>query len=242
MRFDVLLLLASLHAAFASGRPGTAHRSPILGRQQRVRRFLGVLLTGGLLNTVSAPLTRANALERAPPSPFRLLALKQSGVSAQGLLRPCEGACLSSQDDTPAYFIPPLCYDGPSYQGVARRLVDYLQTKVPNAMVVSPAVQDGTKDEPNRYIRVLVKGPGNVKFADELEFYFTPNDNTIQFRLQHLEGADFGGVNRQRIQDVVKSLQLDYVPVLRNRRQVWWSFGLDTPFDEFGPGDVEWGE
>lgn len=172
-----------------------------------------------------------------------------SGVDSKGLLRKCSGACLSSQDDTPRFFIPPLCYDGP-FERMQSRVIEYLKTRLPDSRIVSPLVLDfGGEAKPNRYIRALVvQGGGGQdklqqqsqqsqqRFTDELEFYFTPNDNTLQFRFQHLgEPVDFGGVNRRRIEDLVRVLGFDYVPVLRNRKQQWWSFGLDTPFDEFGP-------
>lgn len=189
----------------------------------------------------------ANALEMAPAA--KEVEELSSGVDKSGLLRRCSGACLSSQDDTPRFFIPPLCYDGP-FERMAPRLVEYLKNALPNSRIVSPLVliDFGGETKPNRYIRALVVqgGGGQEKlqqpqqsqqrFTDELEFYFTPNDNTIQFRFQHLgEPVDFGGVNRRRLEDMVRVLGLDYVPVLRNRMQQWWSFGLDTPFDEFGP-------
>jgi len=152
------------------------------------------------------------------------------GVDATGLLRPCTGMCLSSQDDRPQHFIPPLCYDGPSYETFAARLVDFIERQIPGSKIVSK------KQDNPRYLRVLVQDHESNRFVDELEFYFTPNDNTIQFRFEHLKGkTDFSGTNRRRIEAIVKDLGLDYVPVIRFRKQQWWSFGLDTPFDEFGP-------
>ena len=162
------------------------------------------------------------------PAPLPTAPVQGGGVDRKGLLRPCAGSCLSSQDDRPKFFIPPLCYDGDA-DLMFKRLVDYVLRKIPDAKIVS-SPSDG------RYLRALIVDGGGQQFADEIEFYLTPGDNTIQFRLQHIgQGADFGGVNRRRIEDLVKGLGLDYVPVLRNRQQAWWSFGLDTPFDEFGP-------
>ena len=160
------------------------------------------------------------------PAPLPTASVQGGGVDRKGLLRPCAGSCISSQDDRPKFFIPPLCYDGDA-DFMFKRLVDYVLRKIPDAKIVS---SDG------RYLHALLVDGGGQQFADEIEFYLTPGDNTIQFRLEHIgQRADFGGVNRKRIEDLVKGLGLDYVPVLRNRQQAWWSFGLDTPFDDFGP-------
>lgn len=201
-------------------------------------RVLATVFAAGALvtNQMIAP---ANALEMAPAAPAIDEVVSAGVDKSSGLLRRCSGACLSSQDDTPAFFIPPLCYDGP-FERMQPRVVEYLQTRIPNARIVSPlAAEDVAAPAPNRYIRALVQGgrerEQQQRITDDLELYFTPNDNTIQFRIQHLGQTDFGGVNRRRIEELVKALKLDYVPVLRNRRQQWWSFGLDTPFDEFGP-------
>jgi len=169
------------------------------------------------------------ALEMAPPPIQQIGPSRGPGVDATGLLRPCTGVCISSQDDRPQHFIPPLCYDGPNYETFAARLVDFIENQISGSKIVSE------KNDSPRYLRVLVQDLENNRFVDELEFYFTPNDNTIQFRLAHLIGTDFSGINRKRIEAIVKNLSLDYVPVIRYRKQQWWSFGLDTPFDDFGP-------
>ena len=205
-------------------------------------RVLTLAAAAILTNRMLVTPTSAHALEMAPAA--KEVEVVSSGVDKSGMLRRCSGPCLSSQDDTPAFFIPPLCYDGP-FERMQPRVVEYLLMRVPNARIVSPLVlmPDVGEAKPNRYIRALVQGgrekqqqQQQQRFTDELELYFTPNDNTIQFRFQHLGGqADFGGINRKRIEDMVRLLGMDYVPVLRNRRQQWWSFGLDTPFDEYGP-------
>lgn len=208
-------------------------QSPARGGPSRV---LTTIFAAAALVT-NQMLVPANALEMAPAAPAIEEVVSAGVDKGSGLFRRCSGACLSSQDDTPAYFIPPLCYDG-AFERMQPRVVEYLQTRIPNARIVSPlAAEDVAAPAPNRYIRALVQGgrEQQQRITDDFELYFTPNDNTIQFRIQHLGQTDFGGVNRRRIEQMVRELKLDYVPVLRNRRQQWWSFGLDTPFDEFGP-------
>jgi uncharacterized protein (DUF1499 family) len=99
---------------------------------------------------------------------------------------------------------PPLCYDGPNYETFAARLVDFIENQISGSKIVSE------KNDSPRYLRVLVQDLEKNRFVDELEFYFTPNDNTIQFRLAHLIGTDFSGINRKRIEAIVKALGLDY--------------------------------
>ncbi len=89
---------------------------------------------------------------------------------------------------------------------------------------------------------------------DEVQFYFTPNDNTIQFRsVRHRRGSSsgcggsgggvlFGGLGsdfgeaRRRLKDIRIALGLEKVPVLRNRRRV---FFVESLFDTFGPPTIQ---
>lgn len=173
---------------------------------------------------LSAALPIANAMDRAP---------SVLGVDKSGLLRQCYDTCLSSQDDRPEFFIAPLCYDG-TFDTIRLRLLDYIQHSIPNCEVVSGgAPLDHSSDNSSgRYIRAVITT--NNQLTDDLEFYFTPNDSTIQFRYMRRNGKlDLGGAMRKRVDEIKTALNLDYVPILRNRRRALVFF--ESPFDSFGP-------
>lgn len=168
----------------------------------------------------------------------RVKAMEGFGVDKSGLLRPCDGTCISSQDDRPEYFIPPLCYDG-NFQFVRLKLLDFISRKMPNAQIVSGGadidvnenVDKEVIEASQRYIRAIVK---EDEIIDDVEFYFTPNDNTIQFRILRRGGKfDLLGENRKIIERIKQALNLDYVPVLRNRQRAVIFF--ESPLDTFGP-------
>lgn len=51
------------------------------------------------------------------------------GINSDGLLNLCPSkSCISSQDDRPAVFQPPWCYDGP-FETMKRRILDFIDTK-----------------------------------------------------------------------------------------------------------------
>lgn len=121
----------------------------------------------------------------------------------------CYSTCISTQDDRPQFFFPPLCYEG-TFETARSRLLDYVKQSIPNGEIVSGG------DTSGRYIRVVIT---KDQFVDDFEIYFTPNDNTIQFRILRRNGKfDITGENKKRIEDIVSVLGFDYVPVLRNRR------------------------
>jgi len=73
--------------------------------------------------------------------------------------------------------------------------------------------------ESDRYIIVRFETELGNEVYDETEFYFTPNDNTIQFRSIRSGNSvpDFGS-NRNRLEKLRIALNFESVPVLRNRR------------------------
>ena len=157
--------------------------------------------------------------------------LDNGRVDNLGFFATCQSnsyACVSSQDDRPPYFLEPWCYDGSTsamYTRLLRYLVDY-----PGCTIIS-----GSENE--RYL--LVQFKNNDQTIDECEFYFTPNDNTIQFHSYRIlpknQLIDFN-VNKNRIQLIANKLHLESVPVLRNRRRVL--FFIESPFDTFGPPTI----
>lgn len=129
---------------------------------------------------------------------------------------------------------------------------------IPKSRIVRSSANSYEDDESavanNRLVRAefsTVSAFGN-DLVDEVQFYFTPNDNTIQFRsVRHRtasgrgsgSGVLFGGLGsdfgegRRRLEDIRIALGLEEVPVLRNRRRVL--FFVESPFDTFGPPTIQ---
>lgn len=156
------------------------------------------------------------------------------GVDSSGLFDLCPDTqvfsnCVSSQDDRPQYFLAPWCYEG-KYEYMKDKLLNYLLQTKGASIRKTPENQDDS-----RYIRVEFQNKDDT--YDDAEFYFTPNDNTIQFRSFRRNKAFDWGENRRRIENLRISLNLESVPVLRNRRRVL--FFIESPLDEFGPPTVQ---
>jgi hypothetical protein len=76
------------------------------------------------------------------------------------------------------------------------------------------------------------------------EFYFTPNDTTVQFRIGSLErgnnvllASSLRNIDRSEL--IRKELRYLKIPVLRNRKRSL--FFLESDFDKFGPGSAALG-
>ena len=73
------------------------------------------------------------------------------------------------------------------------------------------------------------------------EFYFTPDDTTVQFRLASVGGGGAASIlgrlstNVDRSERIRKSLRYLKIPVLRNRKRAFF-FGESDDLDGFGPG------
>ena len=137
---------------------------------------------------------------------------------ANGLLRTCAPttwACVSTQDDAPASFIEPWSYE--TGEATAReRLLTAVQ------------LEGGTIDQlDGRYLRVLFG-------TDEIEFYFTEGDYTIQVRADGIHHPKFDwGRNRRRAERLRRASGFESIPVLRGRtRKLPF---LESPLDEFAP-------
>ncbi len=100
-----------------------------------------------------------------------------------------------------------------------------------------------------RYLRVLfTDGSSGEKSIGE--FYFTPNDTTVQFRIgstaslssssgdvARIFGRSISNVDRsERIRKALRYLK---VPVLRNRKRAL--FFVESDLDGFGPGSAALG-
>ncbi len=90
-------------------------------------------------------------------------------------------------------------------------------------------------NQSGRYIRFLFTD-GKTGEESLGEFYFTPNDTTVQFRLGTLNNK--GPVtqsmrNLERCEMIRKELRYQKIPVLRNRKRAL--FFVESDFDTFGP-------
>lgn len=155
------------------------------------------------------------------------------GVDQTGLFALCPGkdtflsSCVSSQDDRPSFFLNPWCYEG-TYPYAKRKLLD----KIVN---LDGATIKKSPEENDRLISVEFLNSDHS--IDDTEFYFTPNDTTIQFRsLRRQNKLDFG-MNRKRLESIRIALGFEFVPILRNRRRTF--VFVESPFDTFGPPTIE---
>mmetsp|Transcript_4120 Transcript_4120/g.6885 ORF Transcript_4120/g.6885 Transcript_4120/m.6885 type:complete len:291 (-) Transcript_4120:1003-1875(-) len=164
-----------------------------------------------------------------------------------GLLADCphtsnklKGAgCVSSQDDTPGVFAEPwdyaeVYYDEDSYVKQTDLLILALQTvSTQHGDEVDVELQSG------RYLRVVFKD-GSTGESSTGEFYFTPNDTTVQFRIgsKTMTSSSLVGrslTNMERSERIRKALRYTKIPVLRNRKRTWVFVESDS-MDGFGPG------
>ena len=155
--------------------------------------------------------------------------------------------CASSQDDTPGIFAEPWDYgetavsvDDDSYKGQMNKLILAIdQVSSQRGDQVDVQLQKG------RYLRVLfVDGLSSEKSVGE--FYFTPSDTTVQFRI----GSASPGQppvslrqslgNTERAERIRKAMRYLKVPVLRNRKRTFF-FAESDAFDSFGPGSAALG-
>lgn len=82
-------------------------------------------------------------------------------------------SCVSSQDDPPSFFLPPWTYDG-EMKDIKQRLLEVI-INIGGTVLIQQQTEAN-----DRYLAVQLKNSDGK--VDECEFYFTPNDTTIQFR------------------------------------------------------------
>lgn len=149
--------------------------------------------------------------------------------------------CVASQDDTPGVFAEPWDYsesDDLAWDSQMEQLKDTI-------LLVSKNRGDDVKvaDQTGRYLRVqFVDGRSSERSVGE--FYFTPSDTTVQFRLASLEPGSGGLLsssmrNMDRAESVRKAMRYLKLPVLRNRRRSL--FFVESDLDTFGPGSAALG-
>ncbi|CAM9198624.1 unnamed protein product, partial [Phaeothamnion confervicola] len=131
---------------------------------------------------------------------------------------PASPTCVSSQDDRPYPFAEPWTFDG-TQEASKQKLLTYLE------------LMPGTKAPTDRYLRFEFT-EWLTGAIDDAEWYFTPNDSTIQFRSARRGAITDFGQNRRRLEGIRIALGFDKVPVLRNRKRALF-FG-ESVFDTFG--------
>ncbi|KAL3786536.1 hypothetical protein HJC23_006786 [Cyclotella cryptica] len=154
--------------------------------------------------------------------------------------------CVSSQDDTPGIFAEPWDYSDSvplasddTYERQMDLLILALQTtSKEHGDVVKIDLQSG------RYLRAIFTD-GTSGETSVSEFYFTPDDTTVQFRLGSVTSSNALGLGRslsnmERSERIRKALRYLKVPVLRNRKRTFFFVESDG-LDEFGPGSAALG-
>lgn len=164
-----------------------------------------------------------------------------------GLLADCphgklsgNAGCTSSQDDTPGIFSEPWDYS----EANSLDWKDQMKLLMPTIQLVSSRRGDQVEiiTQDGRYLRVLFT---DAKTGEQSigEFYFTPDDTTVQFRVGTTAGST--GLfttslrNLERCELIRKERRYQKLPVLRNRRRALF-FG-ESDLDTFGPGSASLG-
>lgn len=115
---------------------------------------------------------------------------------------------------------------------------------VPTIQLVSSRKGDQAQilTQEGRYLRVLFSD-GKTGEKSVGEFYFTPNDTTVQFRVASLSPGGVGMMtstrNIDRCEAIRKELRFLKVPVLRNRKRSL--LFVESDLDRFGPGSAALG-
>jgi hypothetical protein len=153
--------------------------------------------------------------------------------------------CVSSQDDTPGNFAEPWDYSETVDVLDWRPQMDRLVTAI-QLVSASRGEQFGVQLREGRYLRGI--------FADSVsqetsvgEFYFTPDDTTVQFRIASASSRGVASAlfapsslrNIDRAENIRKAMGYLKLPVLRNRRRTLF-FG-ESDLDTFGPGSAALG-
>ena len=154
-------------------------------------------------------------------------------------------ACVSSQDDTPGVFAEPWDYAESSsldWQDQMARLEAAL-----NKVTQRRGDEVRFLIKQGRYLRVVFT---DAKSGERSvgEFYFTPQDTTVQFRLGSLSSTAGNTLlpfsqsltNMARAEEIRKELRFLKVPVLRNRKRSFFFVEADG-LDTFGPGSASLG-
>mmetsp|Transcript_32925 Transcript_32925/g.69050 ORF Transcript_32925/g.69050 Transcript_32925/m.69050 type:complete len:381 (-) Transcript_32925:556-1698(-) len=171
--------------------------------------------------------------------------------------------CVSSQDDTPGIFAEPWDYSDtipllPSSSSTSPSAEDGEDgeeggnaknnaNQQMNALIL--ALQTSSEQrgddveilyQEGRYLRALFTD-ATSRETSVGEFYFTPDDTTVQFRINSTSKSLLLGrsslSNNERAERLRKSLRYTKIPVLRNRKRTFF-FAESDALDGFGPGSA----
>jgi len=152
--------------------------------------------------------------------------------------------CTSSQDDTPGIFVEPWDYS----ESPINNSLDYKdQIRLLRLTVERISSRRGDRCEvilqDGRYLRMLIVD-GKTGEKSIAEYYFTPDDTTVQFRIGSLESTNNLLMapslrNMERSEVIRKEMRFLKIPVLRNRKRSL--VFLESGFDTFGPGSASLG-
>ncbi|KAL7518000.1 hypothetical protein ACHAWX_002868 [Stephanocyclus meneghinianus] len=248
------------HPLSSRSRPSTSRRSFV--------SFLAVVASSPAYSQLSPP--HPSSLHRERPSQTIAHAAETIGKDPNcndasclgvwdGLLADCphdddasnrlfgRGAgCVSSQDDAPGIFAEPWDYS----ENVPLASEDAYERRMDALVVALRTVSrergDGVRIDvlSGRYLRAIFTD-GITGETSVGEFYFTPEDTTVQFRLGSADPYNARGFGRslsnmERSERIRKALRYLKVPVLRNRKRRFFFVESDG-LDEFGPGSAALG-
>jgi len=164
-----------------------------------------------------------------------------------GLLADCphgvlkgNAGCSSSQDDTPGIFSEPWDYS----EANSLDWREQMKVLIPTIQLVSSRRGDQVNIvlRDGRYLRVFYTD-GKTGERSIGEYYFTPNDATVQFRVgttSQTQGLLSSSLrNMERNEMIRKEMRYQKLPVLRNRKRTLY-FG-ESELDTFGPGSASLG-
>mmetsp|Transcript_26995 Transcript_26995/g.39485 ORF Transcript_26995/g.39485 Transcript_26995/m.39485 type:complete len:344 (+) Transcript_26995:59-1090(+) len=150
--------------------------------------------------------------------------------------------CVSSQDDTPGVFAEPW-----DYSEAPNNSLDWeeqMRLLIPTIKLVCTKRGDKVtiEQQSGRYLRVFFSD-GKTGEESTGEFYFTPDDTTVQFRVGSVNNSKASLSkslrNMERCEMIRKELRFTKIPVLRNRKRAL--FFVESDFDTFGPGSAALG-
>ena len=143
--------------------------------------------------------------------------------------------CASSQDDTPGIFAEPWDYSESDSLNWHDQMTLLLASLDLNSAKLGDTVEVVTQE--GRYLRVVFTERAGGRSLGE--FYFTPNDSTVQFRIA-AEKSGVGSLrNIERAERIRKQLHYLKLPVMRNRKQSL--LFVESDLDTFGPGSAALG-
>jgi uncharacterized protein (DUF1499 family) len=176
---------------------------------QKHAQALQTATTAAAATTQSAQLTRSAVLHNltAAAAGIASMAALHSATAAQAeelgvnddlfALCPPTPTCVSSQDDRADTFAAPWAYEVSTARAM-QLVADYVGFMAGASIVAKT----------DRYLRATVSSIGAT---DDLEFYMTPGDYTVQFRANRRDGFTDLGQNRRRMEAMRIALGFEQV-------------------------------